>query len=63
MPLIRRIVPYGKTSRGVILPKSWLRYYEKQNGQTIREVAVEVNGKLTIQPILKETAKNRQNPR
>lgn len=52
MPLTRKIIDVGKTSRAVILPKSWLKNAEREAGTTIKEVAVEVNGCLTIQPIL-----------
>ena len=52
MPIIRRIIDVGKTSRAVIIPKSWLRYYEKHEGQTIESVAIEVNRVLKISPIL-----------
>lgn len=52
MPIIRRIIEVGKTSRAVILPKSWLEYYEQTEGQTIETVAVEVNRHLVITPIL-----------
>ena len=52
MPLIRKIIDVGKTSKGVILPKSWLQNFERETGKTITEVTVEVNGVLTIQPIL-----------
>jgi len=53
MPLIRKIVDIGRTSTGVILPKSWLDFLEKKHGR-IEAVSMEVNGKLTIRPILKE---------
>jgi antitoxin component of MazEF toxin-antitoxin module len=54
MPLVRRIIDVGKTSKGIIIPKSWLAYYEKQNGQSIKKVTIEMNGKLIIKPILRE---------
>jgi hypothetical protein len=64
MPLIRKIVPCGKTSKGIILPKSWLIFYERQSGHHIKEVSIEVNGKLTIRPIFNlseaETAEKNQ---
>jgi antitoxin component of MazEF toxin-antitoxin module len=53
MPLIQKIIHVG-TSRAVTIPKTWLDYYEKENGQKIEEVAIEVNGKLTIRPLLKK---------
>ena len=58
MPLVQKVIQVGD-SRAVTIPKSWLAYYERKSGQTIREVAVEVNGKLTIRPILKEVNEDR----
>ena len=52
MPLVRKIIDAGKTSKAVIIPKSWLEFYEKQNGCKITEVAIEVNGVLKVSPIL-----------
>lgn len=51
MPLIRKVIQVG-TSKAVSLPKSWLELIERKTGKTIKEVAVEVDGVLTIQPIL-----------
>ena len=55
MPLIKKIIDYGKTSKGIILPKSWLELIERENGTRIKEVAVEVDGVLIIKPILGRT--------
>lgn len=55
-PLIRKIIDVGKTSKGVILPKSWLVFLESKYGK-VEAVSMEVNGKLTIRPILKEVDK------
>ena len=55
MPLIRKIIDVGKTSRGVILPKSWLEYVEKTSGQPIENVAIEVNDILKLSPIFPTT--------
>jgi len=52
MPLVQKIIQVGD-SRAVTIPKSWLAYYERESGHTIKEVAVEVDGKLTIRPILR----------
>jgi antitoxin component of MazEF toxin-antitoxin module len=57
MPLIQKVIQVGD-SRAVTIPKTWLTYYERKNGCAIEEVAVEVDGKLTIRPILKEAPKN-----
>ena len=54
MPLVKKIVAIGKTSKGVIIPKSYLQFYEKRNGQPIKKVGMEINGKIVIWPILKE---------
>ena len=50
--MIRKIIEVGKTSKGVILPKSWLDLIERETGKSIKEVAIEVNGILTIRPII-----------
>jgi len=57
MPIIRKVVDFGKTSRGVILPKTWLEYYEKESGREIREVAIEVNKELKILPYIRRKEK------
>ena len=67
MPIIRKIIEVGKTSKAVIIPKSWLEFYEKQEGQAIKSVAIEVNRVLKIEPILSkqqepEKQANRNNP-
>jgi len=59
MPIVRKIIEIGKTSKAVILPKSWLEYYEKKTGQKIEEVAIEVDRVLTIQPLIEETRKTK----
>jgi len=51
MPIIRKVIEVGKTSRGIIIPKSWLEYYEESEGQSIETVAIEVNRVLKIEPI------------
>jgi hypothetical protein len=57
LPLIRKIIQAGRTSQAVILPKSWLEFYEKESGCKITEVAIEVNSVLKVSPIL---PKNKQ---
>jgi antitoxin component of MazEF toxin-antitoxin module len=58
MPIIRKVVKVGD-SRGMTIPKSWLEFLEKENGQEILEVAIEVDKVLTVSPILtkKEVSK------
>jgi hypothetical protein len=54
LPIIRKVIPIGKTSRAVIIPKSWLQFFEQEAGQPIENVAIEVNRVLKITPIIKE---------
>jgi hypothetical protein len=62
MPLIKKVIDYGKTSKGVILPKSWLELIERHTGKPVKEVTMEVNGQLTIKPILDDiTSVNQSN--
>ena len=53
MALIRKLIQVGG-SRAVTIPSTWLDYHEKKNGQTIKKVGIEINGKIVIWPILKE---------
>jgi antitoxin component of MazEF toxin-antitoxin module len=57
VPLIQKVIQVGD-SRAVTIPKSWLAYYERQSGRCIKEVSVEVNGKLIIRPIIEEPKNN-----
>jgi hypothetical protein len=58
LPLVRKIIEAGKTSRAVIIPKSWLEFYEKQQRSPIEFVAIEVNRVLKIEPILSRKNEN-----
>jgi len=51
MPLVRRIVKVGN-ARAVTLPKDWLDYWERQLREPIKEVGMQVNKKLIIEPFL-----------
>jgi len=53
MPIIRKLIRIGR-SRAITLPKGWLDYYEQQEGKKVEAVAIEVNRKLTIEPLLVE---------
>ena len=50
MPIIRKVISVGKTSRAVILPKTWIEFFEKETGQKVSHVAMEVDKILTIIP-------------
>ena len=51
MPIIRKVTTVG-AARGITLPKSWLEWIERETGQEITEVALEVDKVITITPIL-----------
>jgi hypothetical protein len=53
MPIIRKVIQ-ANDSRVMTLPASWLSFHEEQSGQRITRVSVEVNGALTIRPILQK---------
>jgi len=53
IPLIRKLVKLGN-SQAITLPASWLKYLEKQTGQKIKSVAVEVDGVLKVAPIIEK---------
>lgn len=52
MPIIRKVIKVGETSKAVIIPKSWFEFYEKESGQKINEVSIEVNRELKILPYM-----------
>jgi antitoxin component of MazEF toxin-antitoxin module len=60
MPIIRKVLEVGN-SKAVTIPKSWFEFYEKETGQKISEVTIEVNRELKILPYApkeKEPEKN-----
>lgn len=57
MPIVRKVIPIGKTSRAVILPKSWLIFFENENDCKVEHVAIEVNKELRITPIMQKEVK------
>ena len=61
MPIIKKLIPAGKTSKAVILPKGWLEYFEQKAGQPITVVALEVDDFLKIWPLVPKDGKNQVN--
>jgi|WetSurMetagenome_2_1015567.scaffolds.fasta_scaffold00401_13 antitoxin component of MazEF toxin-antitoxin module len=55
MPIIRKVIKAGPNSFAVTLPKTWLDLLERQTGEKITEVTLEVNGKITIEPLLNQS--------
>ena len=61
MPIIRKVIKVGN-SKAVTFPASWIEFYESETGQELREVAVEVDGSLTISPIKNRKSENVKQP-
>lgn len=61
MPIIRKVIGVGKTSRGVILPKSWFDFFERETGKEINYVAMEVDETLTIAPYIASEKTKKEN--
>lgn len=51
MPIIRKIFEIGG-SKAITLPRSWFDFHERQSGEKISEVAIEVDDTLTVIPVL-----------
>jgi antitoxin component of MazEF toxin-antitoxin module len=50
MPIVRKLMNVGN-SKSITLPKSWIENAEQQAGKKIIAIALEVNGKITLQPV------------
>ena len=53
MPLRRKIIRVGRSSRAVILPEDWLDWVEERFGVAPSEVDIEVDEELKIKPVVK----------
>jgi antitoxin component of MazEF toxin-antitoxin module len=51
LPIIRKVIQVGN-SRAISLPKSWLDLLERETGESVNEVKMEVDNVITISPIL-----------
>jgi len=51
MPLIRKLINL-RTCKAVTVPKAWLDYLQRETGQEITEIALEVDKVLIISPII-----------
>lgn len=47
MPLIKKLIKLGKSSRAVVIPSEWLEYYRKQ-GLSIDAILMEIDGEITM---------------
>jgi len=53
MPLSRKLIKIGH-SKAVTLPSSWIENIERETGQKITELYIEVNGILKVSPVLEK---------
>ena len=53
MPILKKVIVHGG-SRGVTLPASWLYLVEKETGQPLKQVLMEVDGEITIRPLIEK---------
>jgi hypothetical protein len=53
MPILKKVILHG-ASRGVTLPASWIALIEKESGQKLTEVLMEVNGEIRIRPLIEK---------
>jgi hypothetical protein len=51
MPIMRKVTTVGE-ARGISLPKSWLDWIERETGQPLREVLLEIDRTITIIPLV-----------
>lgn len=47
MPLIKKLIRLGKSSRAVVIPAEWLEYYRKQ-GLTVEAILMEIDGEIIM---------------
>lgn len=57
MPIRKRLTKNNTGSYSITLPKGWIDDIIKTNGREVKEVLIEVDGSLTIRPVLEEEAK------
>lgn len=53
MPIIRKLIKSGR-SYLVSLPKSWVTNAEQENGRSMNNVSLEVNGNITLKPVFED---------
>ena len=51
----RKIIKVGETSYGIILPRSWLRYYKLTNKDQLKVIS---NSNITIEPLQTQKKSN-----
>ena len=57
MPLVRKVMKVGSV-RAVSLPADWLRWIERESGQPLKEVLLEVGDAIIVTPLLSKKEKD-----
>jgi hypothetical protein len=56
MPILKKVFrvggSQGQDSRGIVLPKDWLEWIERETGQPLKEVLIEIGRNLVIIPYI-----------
>ena len=47
MPLLKKLINLGKSSKAVVIPATWLEYYDKQ-GIPTDLILMEINSVITL---------------
>jgi len=53
MPILRKLTTVGD-ARGITLPKSWIENAEREAGRKITDIALEINGQITLKPVFEK---------
>jgi hypothetical protein len=51
MPVIRKVTTVG-AAKGISLPKSWLEWIERETGQPLNEVLLEIDRTIKVIPLV-----------
>jgi len=61
MPLRKKVTKNSSGSYLISLPKQWIDNIIRTNGKEVKEVLIEVDGSLTIRPVLEEEEEDKAN--
>jgi hypothetical protein len=55
MPITRQLIKLGN-SKVIAIPLSWIRYVEKETGQPLKTVGLDVSDTIKIYPVFEKKA-------
>ena len=61
LPIIRKLTVVGD-SKGVTLPKSWIKHAEQEQGRKVIALALEVDHSIVVTPIFEQGAAANDKP-